>query len=94
MMSDQSFPNSSLPASMQTSWPAIVLLHVHAAFTGSSSSRLRDPWLLVHVVEVGFTSDLFLHAAMTKNHEQYAGQLMRVVKICKPMAGPILINVR
>ena len=43
---------------------------MHASFDALSLSRRRDPRVLVHVIEVGYTSDMFLHiAAATKRHQ-------------------------
>ena len=38
----------------------------------SMRSRHRDPCVVVHLVEIGFTSDLFLHLALTKKRKQRA----------------------
>ena len=69
----QSFPDAFLPASMQTSHPDTVIpQNVHAKFAGLQTNRRRDPRVVVHLVEIGFTSDLFLHVALAMKHEQHA----------------------
>ena len=84
----QSFPDAFLPASMQTSRPDIVILqNVHAEFAGLQSSRRRDPRVIVHLIEIGLTSDLFLHVALDNKREQHA-------ELCSNLTAYDWANVR
>ena len=73
----RSFPTAFLPEHLQTSRPDIVLLqHVYSDFAALSWGTRRDPRVVVHILEVGYTSDLFLHECMQRKLEQHA-QLCR-----------------
>ena len=61
----------TLPENMQTSrLDSILLQNVFVSFDALSPSRGRDLRVIVHVIEVGYTSDMYLHrTAATKRHQ-------------------------
>ena len=69
----QSFPDTLLPLHLQTSRPDIVVLqNVHDAGSLPLYCR-RDPRVIIHIVEVGYTGDMYLHdtiAAKKIQHQQ------------------------
>ena len=67
------FPDIFLPASLQTSRPDIVLLqNVHGDMASLPMYRRRDPRVIVHLVEVTYTSDLHLHDRVQTKLDQHA----------------------
>ena len=67
------FPDSLLPSHMQTSRPDIFLLQtIRARDLGNlPPGRRRDPRVVLHVIEVTYTSDLYVHGAVPRNFQQH-----------------------
>ena len=75
-----SFPPAFLPLHLQVSRPDIVLLaNVHDRFPMLPIGTRRDPRVVVHLIEVGFTSDLLVHDRVQvklDQHEQLRRNLL------------------
>ena len=96
------------PARMQTSCPDTVVSDYSES--AASSRMCMQPYLTyygrrdppctkaaVHLLELGLTSDLFLHAAMTSWHQEARSQQSNMLSfkaICKPLAGSMSSSIR
>ena len=67
------FPDSLLPSHMQTSRLDILLLEtIRAQDLGNLPfGRRRDPRVVLHVIEVTYTSDLYVHNAVPRKLQQH-----------------------
>ena len=83
-----SFPPAFLPEELQTSRPDIILIeHAFCDFAALPTHYRRDPRVIVHIVEVGYTSDYLLHERRRTKLEQHS-------ELCRNLSAFGWVNIR